>query len=99
VRSSAESATLVAYLFDLATDGSARIITHEPVTLTDLTPDEDRTATWKLQAAGYDLPAGHRLMLVVNSKDKLYSAQDTDGSTTTIGSPAGSAAHLTLPLG
>ncbi|MGW5776746.1 alpha/beta fold hydrolase [Streptomyces sp. NPDC003863] len=103
VRSSAASATLVAYLFDVSADDTARIITHEPLTLTDLAPGEDRTATWRLQAAGYDLAAGHRLMLVVNSKDQLYSDALTDAGadsgTTTITSVDGEAAHLRLPLG
>ncbi|MGW8356740.1 alpha/beta fold hydrolase [Streptomyces wedmorensis] len=103
VRSSAASTTLVAYLFDVSSDATARIITHEPLTLTDLTPGQDRTVTWRLQAAGYDLAADHRLMLVVNSKDMLYSDALTDAgaesSTTTITSVDGTAARLTLPLG
>ncbi|MEU6624044.1 alpha/beta fold hydrolase [Streptomyces litmocidini] len=103
VRSTTESTTLVAYLFDVASDDTARIITHEPLTLTDLTPGQDRIATWRLQAAGYDVAAGHRLMLVVNSKDQLYSDALTDAgadsSTTTIVSTDEGAAHLTLPLG
>ncbi|MFF5285923.1 alpha/beta fold hydrolase [Streptomyces sp. NPDC013171] len=103
VRSSAASATLVAYLFDVSADDTARIITHEPLTLTDLTPGEEHTATWKLQAAGYDVAAGHRLMLVVNSKDQLYSDALTDAGadsgTTTLTSVDGEAAHLKLPLG
>ncbi|AJF70051.1 CocE/NonD family hydrolase C-terminal non-catalytic domain-containing protein [Streptomyces vietnamensis] len=103
VRSTAESTTLVAYLFDVGPDDTARIITHEPLTLVDLTPGENRTTTWKLQAAGYDVAAGHRLMLVVNSKDKLYSDALTDSgadsSTTTVTSADGEAARLKLPLG
>ncbi|WP_329460764.1 alpha/beta fold hydrolase [Streptomyces sp. NBC_01497] len=103
VRSTADAATLVAYLFDVSPDNTARIITHEPLTLTDLTRGQDKSATWDLQAAGYDVPQEHRLMLVVGTRDQLYSDADTDGdtdnSTTTISSPAKSAAHLTLPLG
>ena len=52
-----------------------------------------------VQAVGYDLAPDHRLMLVVASKDQLYSDASVDGSATTISSPDGSAAHLTLPLG
>ncbi|MEU1940470.1 alpha/beta fold hydrolase [Streptomyces coeruleorubidus] len=99
VRSTAPSTTLVAYLFDLGPDSMARIITHEPLTLADLAPDQDQSATWKLQAAGYDLPPDHQLMLVLTSKDPLYSDASVDGSTTTISSPDGKAACLTLPLG
>ncbi|MFF2846605.1 CocE/NonD family hydrolase C-terminal non-catalytic domain-containing protein [Streptomyces sp. NPDC058001] len=99
VRSTARSTTLVAYLFDVSDDNSARIIAHEPLTLGDLTPGEDRTANWTLQAAGYDLAADHRLMLVVTSEDPLYSDASTDGSTTTITSTDNNTAHLVLPLG
>ncbi|MGW6983080.1 alpha/beta fold hydrolase [Streptomyces sp. NPDC054932] len=99
VRSSAAATTLVAYLFDVSPDNTARIITHEPLTLPELSPGEDRSATWMLQAAGYDLAANHRLMLVVNSKDKLYSDAHTGTSTTTITSTDDTAAHLVLPLG
>jgi predicted acyl esterase len=99
VRSTAAAATLVAYLFDVGPDDTARIISHEPLTLLDLTPGEDRSVSWRLQAAGYDVADGHRLMLVVNSKDQLYSDANTADSTTTIASPADSASYLQLPLG
>ncbi|MEU4277388.1 alpha/beta fold hydrolase [Streptomyces tanashiensis] len=99
VRSTARATTLVALLFDVSADDSARIITHEPLTLTDLTPGQDLTATWKLQPAGYDLAADHRLMLVLTSKDPLYSDESAAGSTTTITSVDDTAAHLLLPLG
>ncbi|MFE7184673.1 CocE/NonD family hydrolase [Streptomyces erythrochromogenes] len=103
VRSSAPATTLVAYLFDVAPDDTARIITHEPFTVEELSPGEDRRATWRLQAAGYDIAADHRLMLVVNSRDQLYSDAHTDagtdGSTTTITSTDDTATRLVLPLG
>ncbi|MFJ7588396.1 CocE/NonD family hydrolase C-terminal non-catalytic domain-containing protein [Streptomyces sp. NPDC097617] len=99
VRSSAASTTLAAYLFDIAEDNTARIITHEPYTLSELVPDQDVTITWKLQAAAYDVPAGHRVALVINSKDQLYSDATVDGSTTTVTSPAGQPSRLELPLG
>ncbi|MFE7524349.1 CocE/NonD family hydrolase C-terminal non-catalytic domain-containing protein [Kitasatospora sp. NPDC057542] len=98
VRSSGEAATLVAYLFDVAPDGTARIIAHEPYTALDLTPGVDATASWKLQPTAYDVPVGHRLTLVVNSRDELYSFAEVNG-TATIGSPSGSESRLELPLG
>lgn len=99
VRSSAASATLVAYLFDVADDGTARIVTHEPYTLPELVPDQDVTVTWELQATAYDVPANHRLALVVNSRDRLYSHASVEGSTTTISSRQGAESFLELPLG
>lgn len=55
-----------------------------------------------LQAVSYDLPAGHRLCLVVNSRDPLYSYTGSDLpalTTATVGSVSGSEARLELPLG
>ena len=99
IRSTAPTTTLVAYLFDVDTDDSARIITHEPYTLTDLTPGQDRGVEWKLQAASYDIASGHRLMLVIGSEDALYSNANVDGSTTTVSSLLGDASRLEIPLG
>ncbi|GAA2804178.1 alpha/beta fold hydrolase [Streptomyces showdoensis] len=102
VRSSVDAATVIAYLYDVAPDGTARIITHEPYTATGLTPNTDTTLAWRLQAASYDLPAGHRLALVVNGRDPLYSYAGSDLpalTTTTVGSATGSEARLELPLG
>ncbi|MGY0466075.1 CocE/NonD family hydrolase [Kitasatospora sp. cg17-2] len=95
----ADAVTLVAYLFDLAPDGGARIITHEPFTATGLSAGTELTLDWKLQPAAYDLPDGHRLALVVNSRDKLYAFTGAADSTTTITSPAQGEAVLELPLG
>ncbi|MBO1418901.1 CocE/NonD family hydrolase C-terminal non-catalytic domain-containing protein [Streptomyces sp. FH025] len=102
VRSSTDAATVIAYLYDVAPDGTARIITHEPYTATDLTPKVNSTISWDLQAAAYDLPVGHRLALVVNSRDPLYSYSGSDLpalTTTTVSSVSGSEARLELPLG
>ncbi|MBD0674379.1 CocE/NonD family hydrolase C-terminal non-catalytic domain-containing protein [Streptomyces sp. CBMA156] len=101
VRDSINAATLVAYLYDVAPDGTARIITHEPYTATGLTPNVNTAVSWQLQATAYDLPAGHRLALVVNSRDPLYSHANTTTviSTTTVSSQTGSEAVVELPLG
>ncbi|MEU3656964.1 CocE/NonD family hydrolase [Streptomyces sp. NPDC032161] len=102
VHSTTAAATLVAYLYDIAPDGTVRIITHEPYTATGLTPNADSTISWQLQAASYDLPSGHRLALVVNGRDQLYSYANADlpvVNTITISSQNGSEAGLELPLG
>ncbi len=99
VRSTAAAAGLIAHLFDVAEDGTAHIVTHEPLNAYDLTPDRDTTVTWSLQAAAYDVPAGHRLMLVVDSKDPLYGDASVTWTQTGLGSPPGAASFLELPLG
>jgi predicted acyl esterase len=95
----ADRSTLVAYLFDLAPDGTARIITHEPYTLTADGSGQATTVAWDLQAAAYDIAPDHRIMLVVNAKDQLYSDDNPAYSSLRISSTAGSEAHLDLPLG
>lgn len=99
VRSTAASASLIAHLFDVAEDDTARIVTHEPLNVYGLTPEEDRTVTWRLQAAAYDIAAGHRLMLVVDSKDPLYGDASVTWTQTAVTSPQGAPAFLELPLG
>ncbi|MFE0648672.1 alpha/beta fold hydrolase [Streptomyces sp. NPDC059534] len=99
VRSTAASATLVAHLLDVSDDDTARIVTHEPLNVYGLTPEQDTTVTWELQAAAYDIPAGHRLMLVVDSKDPLYGDASVTWTQTAVGSPEDEPSFLELPLG
>jgi predicted acyl esterase len=99
VRTTADATTLVAYLFDVAPDATARIITHEPYTPSNLTPNLDRTVDWRLQVTAYDLPVDHRLALVINSRDQLYSFGSVEGSTTTISSTSGRESVVDIPLG
>ncbi|MFE5908617.1 alpha/beta fold hydrolase [Streptomyces wedmorensis] len=98
-RSTATSASLIAHLLDVAEDDTARIVTHEPLSAYDLTPEQDTTVTWELRAAAYDIPAGHRLMLVVDSKDPLYGDASVTWTQTTVGSPDDEPSFLELPLG
>ncbi|MCX4985606.1 CocE/NonD family hydrolase C-terminal non-catalytic domain-containing protein [Streptomyces sp. NBC_00572] len=99
VRSTATSASLYAHLLDVAEDDTARIISHEPLNVYGLTPDQDTTVTWNLQAAAYDIASGHRLMLVVDSKDPLYGDASVTWTQTVIGSPEDEPSRLELPLG
>ncbi|MGA5192784.1 alpha/beta fold hydrolase [Streptomyces exfoliatus] len=99
VRSTATSASLYAHLLDVAEDDTARIISHEPLNVYGLIPDQDTTVTWRLQAAAYDIASGHRLMLVVDSKDPLYGDASVTWTQTVVGSPEGDPSFLELPLG
>lgn len=95
---SAANAGFVAYLFDVAPDGNASIITHAPFTVRDASPGEPVVADIQLQAAGYDVPAGHRLMLVVDTKDPFYGDVNEAGGKLTFSSPEGAPSYLDLPL-
>ncbi|MFB6900795.1 CocE/NonD family hydrolase [Streptomyces hydrogenans] len=95
---SAADTTFIAYLFDAAPDNSASIITHAPFTVRGATPGEPAVADIRLQAAGYDAPAGHRLMLVVDTEDPFYRDANEAGSAITFSSTEGSPSRLEIPL-
>jgi predicted acyl esterase len=91
VSSSRPTATVIGYLYDLDGVGFGRLFSHAPVTwLHGAT-----TVDLALQVTAYDVPAGHRLALVLDTKDPLYfDANDRD---TTITFSGGS--WLDVPLG
>ncbi|MFF3608317.1 CocE/NonD family hydrolase C-terminal non-catalytic domain-containing protein [Streptomyces sp. NPDC002463] len=95
---SAANATFVAYLFDAAPGGNASIITHAPFTVRGAAPGEPVIADIALQAAGYNVPAGHRLMLVLDTKDPFYGDANEAGGKLTLSSPDGDPSYLDLPL-
>ncbi|MBH0777314.1 CocE/NonD family hydrolase C-terminal non-catalytic domain-containing protein [Nocardia bovistercoris] len=96
IASTEPSTTVVAYLLDVDTSGAGRMITHEPLTLPTPRPT---SVEWDLQAAAYDVPAGHRLMLVIDGMDPLYSTDNPVDAVITVSSPDGASAVLELPLG
>ncbi|GAA1623417.1 CocE/NonD family hydrolase [Catellatospora bangladeshensis] len=66
------SGTIVAYLYDVDALGTGRLITHAPVSWLDATANTARTADIRLPATSWDVPAGHRLALVIDGHDGLY---------------------------
>ncbi|MEU8758835.1 alpha/beta fold hydrolase [Streptomyces sp. NPDC048659] len=95
----AAKGTLVAYLFDVAPDGTARIITHEPYSFDHVEAGKATELSWRLQGAAYDVAEDHRVMLVINAKDALYSDDNEALATLELGGSAGAEAYLDLPLG
>ncbi|MQY09578.1 hypothetical protein ACRB68_77040 [Actinomadura sp. RB68] len=95
VTASARTGTLVSYLYDVDAKGKGRLITHEATTLLRAVPGRAQRVPVRLQATSFDVPAGHRLMLVVDTKDPLYGDADVAGSTITVQAPSA----LDLPLG
>lgn len=83
--------TVVAYLYDVDAGGTGRLITHAPSTwLQGAT-----TVRLGLPATAYDLPAGHRLGLVLDTRDPLYLDANPGGSTVELAGPA----WLDVPIG
>jgi predicted acyl esterase len=75
--------TLVGYLYDLDLLGTAKLITHAPVTWLG-TAGGNRAVDVSLSATAYDVPAGHSLTLVVDTVDPLYYDENQPGGAVTV---------------
>ncbi|MBA8955916.1 CocE/NonD family hydrolase [Actinomadura namibiensis] len=95
VTPSRRTGTLVSYLYDVDARGTARLITNEAHSLLRGTPGRPHKITVNLQATAYDVPAGHRLMLVLDTRDPIYADAGTPGGALTVRAPS----TLDLPLG
>ncbi len=77
--SSRPAGTVVAYLYDVNDAGLGRLVSHAPMTWLAATTGLDVP----MQVTAFDLPAGHRLALVVDTKDPLYLDANVRDSTIT----------------
>lgn len=93
VTPSGKSVTLIAYLYDVDAKGTGRLITHNATTLRSSKPGRTHRLSLPLQATAYDVPRGHRIMLVVDTKDPLYWDATVPGTVKMTN------ARLTLPAG
>ena len=68
VNSTQAQGTVVAYLYDTDWTGTGRLIAHAPITWLEGVHPLDL----KFEAIAYDIPAGHRLSVVIDTADPLY---------------------------
>ncbi|KFA30774.1 CocE/NonD family hydrolase C-terminal non-catalytic domain-containing protein, partial [Xanthomonas vasicola] len=94
---SQSNVSLFAYLYCMDALGAAKLMTHAPYSLRDTTPGKPVTLTWPLQAAAADVPAGQRLVLVIDTRDTRYSSINDSGNVT-FTSPAIAPSQLSVPL-
>lgn len=74
IKPKSSKAQVVAYLYDVNALGIGTLITHGPITLHNAVPNRAVTLDMELVTTAYDVKAGHRLMLVMDTKDILYAA-------------------------
>ncbi|MFD8806281.1 alpha/beta fold hydrolase [Streptomyces sp. NPDC059597] len=94
----AESGTLVAYLYDVGPLGIGKLVTHAPLTWHGRTPGEPFGVDLDLFSTAYDVPAGHRLALVVDTVDPLYIEHNPSGAQLTFSSPEADPSYVSVPL-
>lgn len=90
--------TAVAYLYDVGPLGTGRLVTHAPVSFHDRAPGRPFGLDLELFSTAYDVPAGHRLALVVDGADPLYTEHNPRGQKLTFSSPAGDPSWVEVPL-
>lgn len=94
-----ESGTLVAYLYDVGPLGLGKLVSNAPYTFHGRTPGEPFGVDLELYSTAYDVPAGHRLALVVDTVDPLYVEHNPTGARLTFSSPADDPSYVSVPLG
>ncbi|CCK26383.1 acyl esterase [Streptomyces davaonensis JCM 4913] len=93
-----ESGTLVAYLYDVGPLGLGKLVSNAPYTFHGRTPGEPFGVDLELFSTAYDVPAGHRLALVVDTVDPLYAEHNPTGAQLTFSSPANDPSFVSVPL-
>ncbi|MFJ9862981.1 alpha/beta fold hydrolase [Streptomyces sp. NPDC101165] len=93
-----ESGTLIAYLYDVGPLGFGKLVTNAPYTWHDRTPGEPFDVNLDLFSTAYDVPAGHRLALVVDTVDPLYIEHNPSGAQLTFSSPSDDPSYVSVPV-
>ncbi|WP_433340216.1 alpha/beta fold hydrolase [Streptomyces sp. CA-253872] len=90
--------TFVAYLYDVGPLGVGKLVTHAPYTFHDRTPGQSFPVDLDLYSTAYDVPAGHKLALVVDTVDPLYIEHNPLGAELAFSSPANDPSYVSVPL-
>ncbi|MGA4838770.1 alpha/beta fold hydrolase [Streptomyces sp. G45] len=98
VTSTKESGTLVAYLYDVGPLGLGKLVSNAPYTFHGKTPGTPFAVDLELFSTAYDVPAGHRLALVVDTVDPLYVEHNPTGARLTFSSPKTDPSYVSIPL-
>lgn len=90
--------SLFAYLYSVDLLGNGTLLSHKPYSLRGARPGVAQSLDLRLEATSWDIPAGRRLVLVIDTQDPRYTSASTIGGRVSFSSPASDPATLTLPL-
>jgi predicted acyl esterase len=90
--------TVFAYLYSVDGLGIGELISHKAYSLRGAVPNMPRTVEFELEATSWEIAAGRRLALVVDTTDPRYTGLSYLGGTLAIGSPAAAPSRLSVPL-
>jgi predicted acyl esterase len=95
----AASATVIAYLYDVAPDGVGTLVSWQPDTLLNVVPSTPQDVDITLGPVVHDVASGHHVALVVDTVDPLYRDATQLGSTVAFSATAADESYVDLPLG
>jgi predicted acyl esterase len=88
VTPAAAEGTLMAYAYDVDGIGVGRLMTHSPVSWNGAVAGAPLTLDVALPVTAWNVPAGHRLALVLDTEDPLYIDANARGAAVTVGGPS-----------
>ncbi|MEU3017902.1 CocE/NonD family hydrolase [Nocardiopsis sp. NPDC007018] len=91
--------SVLVYLYAINDRGTGSLLSHAPYTLRGATPGEPVTVDTELSSVVWDVPAGQRLAVVVDSRDARYVNESRIGDRVTVSSPEEAPTRVTIPLG
>ncbi|MEH6417508.1 CocE/NonD family hydrolase [Pseudomonas sp. CGJS7] len=98
VTPSQSEVTLFAYLYSVDLLGNGSLLSHKPYSLRGARAGVAQAVDLRLEATSWDIPAGRRLVLVVDTTDPRYTTASRIGGTVSFSSPANDPSTLTVPL-
>ncbi|MFD6097157.1 alpha/beta fold hydrolase [Nocardiopsis flavescens] len=94
----AREQSVFVYLYAIDSNGRGALLSHAPHTLRDAVPGAPVTVTTELAPVVWDVPAGHRLAVVVDTRDLRYRSESTIGNRVTFTSPEAEPTRVTIPF-
>jgi len=98
IQSSRPQVQLIAYLYEATEEGRARLITHGPMTRHLVKPNKAFKVSFELMTTCYEVPQGHRLVLVVDTGDLQYQRPTRDDFEVIFHYDAGDVPLLRVPM-
>jgi predicted acyl esterase len=95
VKASGPKTSLFAYLYDVDALGVGSLISHKPFTLNGT---GSKAIDLGLEATSWEVPAGHHLVLAVDTVDPRYLGHSAIGTSVTFSSPAGDPSWISIPV-
>lgn len=98
VTPSQRNVSLFAYLYSVNALGVGELLSYKPVTLRDVTAGRAQTLDIEMEAAAAEIPAGRKLVLVIDTNDARYADRTSSFGSVSFSSPASAPSQLKVPM-